>query len=1167
MHSPHPDIAAAFTDTTELRLGDGMYRPATGEVSGEHVTLQGEPYVLIRNVDLLAPFFMSVVSNSDLWIFAGSNSPFTAGRSHPDAALFPYQTADKILQHPDSAGAMTTLFANRSGKHWSLWEPWRPSSYLYKTTRNLYKHACGGTVVFEEINHDLGLRFRWTLTASEEFGLVRECELTNLLPEPVAIRYLDGLHNLLPAGVNQEVYSRFSYLAAAYMRHERPEGSVLGIYTLNSLITDRAEPAESLKANCAWSLGHANPTILLSSRQIRAFCRNEPLQPESEARGEFGAYLVADRAFLESEDSLRWVTVADAGLDHASIMALQSGLEKPEEMAKRLQQSVQANLRGLRQRIASADGLQHTADKGTSVHHFANVLFNCMRGGVFAKSYSIPASDFGKYLRARSTSIHARHAEWLAQLPRELTLAKLDQLSAGRKDVHLTRLVREYLPLTFSRRHGDPSRPWNRFAIRTKNAQGEIEYGYQGNWRDIFQNWEGLASSYPEVIERMIAVFLNASSADGYNPYRIMRNGVEWESPNPDDPWSHIGYWGDHQLVYLLRLLQACEKHYPGRLASRLGEQIYASVRIPYEIRPFEEILRDPHNSIHFNAPLHASLVKRAEEIGNDAKLLRGSEGDVLLTSLAEKLLVPLLAKLSNLVPDGGIWMNTQRPDWNDANNALVGWGLSMVTTCQMAPYIRFLDELLSGHESEHLDLSTTVATFAEELSTILKRPGNGASLTPAERYEILEALGRAGEKHRRAVYEGKPGQPKSISIATLRTLLRNALLATDATIRANRRTDGMYQSYNLLKLGDRTATIDRLPLMLEGQVAVLSSRTLPPDEALWLLRALRSSELYRQDQQSYMLYPNREIRPFLERNTLPKSWTCRAPLLLDLIAANNRDLVFIDQRGGAHFQADITNAVNLNERLDLLARDPLWTDHVERERATVTDLWEEVFEHRRFMGRSGSMFAFEGLGSIYWHMVAKLLLAVQENYEQARRDGADTRTIQALGAAYLEIRRGLGFTKTPQVYGAFPSDPYSHSPGHRGAQQPGMTGQVKEEILTRWSELGVTVERGTVRFAPRLLSRKEFFTTENLFSFCAADGSDVEWKLPAGSLGFTYCQTPVCYRLAETASLIVERDGHSCEIEGNRLSPEDSAALFSRRGSISRIVVNVPRGDLRPTR
>jgi len=41
---------------------------------------------------------------------------------------------------------------------------------------------------------------------------------------------------------------------------------------------------------------------------------------------------------------------------------------------------------------------------------------------------------------------------------------------------------------------------------------------YEGNWRDIFQNWEALAHSYPEFIESMIHKFLNATTFDGYNP-------------------------------------------------------------------------------------------------------------------------------------------------------------------------------------------------------------------------------------------------------------------------------------------------------------------------------------------------------------------------------------------------------------------------------------------------------------------------------------------------------------------------------------------------------------------------------------------------------------------------------------------------------------------------
>ena len=113
-------------------------------------------------------------------------------------------------------------------------------------------------------------------------------------------------------------------------------------------------------------------------------------------------------------------------------------------------------------------------------------------------------------------------------------------------------MVYDYLPLTFSRRHGDPSRPWNKFSIETRKEDGSKNLDYQGNWRDIFQNWEALAVTYPGYINSMISKFLNASTMDGYNPYRIMREGIDWEVIEPNDPWSYIGYWGDHQIIYLL---------------------------------------------------------------------------------------------------------------------------------------------------------------------------------------------------------------------------------------------------------------------------------------------------------------------------------------------------------------------------------------------------------------------------------------------------------------------------------------------------------------------------------------------------------------------------------------------------------------------------------------
>ena len=73
---------------------------------------------------------------------------------------------------------------------------------------------------------------------------------------------------------------------------------------------------------------------------------------------------------------------------------------------------------------------------------------------------------------------------------------------------------------------------------------------------------------------------------------------------------------------------------------------------------------------------------------------------------------------------------------------------------------------------------------------------------------------------------------------------------------------------------------------------------------------------------------------------------------------------------------------------------------------------------------------------------------------------------------------------KTPEQYGAFPFDPYSHTPKNAGAQQPGMTGQVKEEIITRMGELGCFIDNGQLEFNPKLLRRSEFLTEIRDFTF-----------------------------------------------------------------------------------
>ena len=219
-----------------------------------------------------------------------------------------------------------------------------------------------------------------------------------------------------------------------------------------------------------------------------------------------------------------------------------------------------------------------------------------------------------------------------------------------------------------------------------------------------------------------------------------------------------------------------------------------------------------------------------------------------------------------------------------------------------------------------------------------------------------------------------------------------------------------------------------------------------------------------------------------------------------------------------------------------------------------IKAVFEETFHHSEFTGRSGTFFAYEGLGSIYWHMVSKLLLAVQETALNAR----SVSFFSALTEKYADVRAGLSFHKSPQVYGAFPTDPYSHTPKGQGAKQPGMTGLVKEEILARLAELGVSFENGSLAFRMRLLDRRELLSAPAVFTFLDVAGQLQQIELKDGCLAYTICQTPVILEVSDQVCIyVVFNDGNSQRIEGSVLDADNSRHVFLRDGIVHHLNVH----------
>ena len=1146
------DKKKIFLGTTEADFSEK-------KIAGKLLQIGDETFYKISHFDEMRSFFMTVVSHSNHWMFISSTGGLSAGRKDCNSALFPYYTDDKITSSAEITGSKT-LFLVSKGDKTSLWEPFS-SKYagIYKVTRNLYKNAFGNKIIFEEINHDLALKFTYQWNSSDHFGFVKKSTITNEGGEAVTLSLLDGIQNLLPHGVEQAVQSGSSNLVDAYKKCELETDSGVGIYSLSAIIVDRAEPSEALKANVVWSLGLDHAIILLSSSQLDNFRRGGVLNQEEDVKAEKGAYFLHDEISLSAKEQKNWLIVADVNQSISDIIKIKERLKSKENLLDQINKDIEAGSMHLLELVGAADGLRLSAHRPRNIRHFSNTMFNIMRGGIFDHNYQIGKIDFLEYLSKANKNVFAEKKVLLDNLSDVFDLYDLRQL-AENESADFKRLCTEYLPLMFSRRHGDPSRPWNQFSINTKSeVDGSKILDYQGNWRDLFQNWEALAYSYPEFIEGMIYKFLNATTFDGYNPYRVTKDGFDWETIEPGNPWAYIGYWGDHQIIYLLKFLEFIENYYPNKLAESFSKNLFVYANVPYMIKDYEDLLENPKDTIVYDYANEARIQAQRTKIGADGALLTDANDQIYKVNFIEKVLATVLAKMSNFIPEGGIWMNTQRPEWNDANNALVGNGVSMVTLYYLKRFLKFFENILSKYDREDIGISVELKQFLSELTHVLAQNQTllRSNISDKERKRVLDGLGSAGSSFRKVIYTQRfSGQKVKVHTAEITSFIDLSSLFLAHSIKANKRKDHLYHAYNLMTVkGKDEVSISYLPEMLEGQVAVLSSGFLSSSESLEVLDALKSSSLFRADQYSYILYPNKILPRFVEKNTIPQEAISNSDLLKKLIEHKNVQVVERDALGEYHFNGAFNNVNSLKASLESLPE--MYQALVKRESEALYQIFEGVFDHKSFTGRSGTFFGYEGLGSIYWHMVSKLLLATFEITKDAVKQKEDKALVGRLFDHYFEINEGIGVNKSPELYGAFSTDAYSHTPGGKGAQQPGMTGQVKEDLLSRWGELGIEVQEGILTFDPFMLRYDEFLTENQDYVYVNVLKERCSIALEKDSLGFTYCQIPIIYQASHTSKIEVHfNDGARRIIEGNQLDLTVSRMIFKRTNEIHKLVV-----------
>ena len=167
----------------------------------------------------MRPFFMSIVSHSDHWMFISSTGGLTAGRKNSDFALFPYYTDDKITESAETTGSKTVILVENpivscSGSRSLPTEALTELSGICTKTPTATKSFLKSLTLT-----DLTFRYQWA--PSERFGFVRHATLTSSANDSVYSDTGRG-QNILPYGV-PKACKWISNLVDAYKKCELEE--------------------------------------------------------------------------------------------------------------------------------------------------------------------------------------------------------------------------------------------------------------------------------------------------------------------------------------------------------------------------------------------------------------------------------------------------------------------------------------------------------------------------------------------------------------------------------------------------------------------------------------------------------------------------------------------------------------------------------------------------------------------------------------------------------------------------------------------------------------------------------------------------------------------------------------------------------------------------------
>ncbi|MDF2922294.1 MAG: cellobiose phosphorylase [Paenibacillaceae bacterium] len=656
-------------------------------------------------------------------------------------------------------------------------------------------------VSIEETHVGHGLRIRVTyfnMPGEDYAALVRHVELVNCSGRELQLELLDGLPEILPAGVDNSGYKSMANLLRSWMEVYNLDNRV-PFYKVRSSTHDEAEVSEVNNGHFYLSFCDEGQLVKPIVDFELVFGSNTALAyPERFAATPLDQLAAAEQitankvpcGFTGKAATL----AAGASLNLYTLIGHVNGIEKLNARAERL---------------ASAEYIRLKRQE-------ANQLAEALTSEVATKTSS---PLFDEYCRQNYMDNFLRGGYPLV----------LDNGGDG------------FVYHVFSRKHGDMEREYNFFSLAPEYySQGN------GNFRDMNQNRRNDVFFHPEVGAFNVNMFFSLIQADGYNPLSVegstfrvpaermeeLRQWLEGVSCSHTvelvrlcsmasyTPGRVVHFLADHQVKLAVgeeELLAGLMRLSEQQLEASFGEGYWIDhwtynmdlVDNYLSIFPDKkaELLLKPDTCTFFDSPArvlprsmkyglsggrvrqYGSVVPDEEKLqrlglkpGDTSWLRTGNgTGGVYRTSLLVKMISLALNKFSTLDPEGmGIEMEANKPGWNDAMNGLPGLiGSGMSETFELKRLLMFILQAAKEGKGTPVQLPEEIHDFLLQVDgSVTEYYGSDQ-----DNFRYWDRTAAMREAYRERIRFGISGLEQDISLADLEQMTSRMIRKLDQGI------------------------------------------------------------------------------------------------------------------------------------------------------------------------------------------------------------------------------------------------------------------------------------------------------------------------------------------------------------------------------------------------